>query len=205
MSSVPIARVRRSHVFSVPGTRIALYMRRACNYVQSMSRMIQIRNVPDSIHRTLKSRAALAGMSLSDYLLKELRLIAERPTMEEMRRRLQQREPVVLPNPRLRWSAPNETRGDSPRRLCGCRISVANTHRVSRPGENPCRWGSGSRAPLAGRGGRAGRQTARGNWPNLKRPRQRGGRGSAEPFTHPTSSRALVIANLGAAPQPDRL
>jgi len=59
--------------------------------------MIQIRNVPDSIHRTLKSRAALAGMSLSDYLLKEIRLIAERPTMEEMRKRLQQREPVILP------------------------------------------------------------------------------------------------------------
>jgi antitoxin FitA len=61
-----------------------------------MSRMIQIRNVPDSIHRTLKSRAALAGMSLSDYLLKEIRLIAERPTMEELRKRLQQRERVVL-------------------------------------------------------------------------------------------------------------
>jgi plasmid stability protein len=61
-----------------------------------MSRMIQIRNVPDSVHRTLKSRAALAGMSLSDYLLKEIRLIAERPTMEELRKRLQQREPVVL-------------------------------------------------------------------------------------------------------------
>jgi plasmid stability protein len=62
-----------------------------------MSRMIQIRNVPDTLHRTLKSRAALAGMSLSDYLLKEIRLVAERPTMEEMRRRLHQREPVHLP------------------------------------------------------------------------------------------------------------
>jgi len=62
-----------------------------------MSRMIQIRNVPDSVHRTLKSRAALAGMSLSDYLLKEIRLIAERPTMEEIRRRLEQLEPIVLP------------------------------------------------------------------------------------------------------------
>ena len=51
--------------------------------------MIQIRHVPDDIHRTLKSRAAKAGMSLSDYLLAELRHIAERPTMEEMRERLQ--------------------------------------------------------------------------------------------------------------------
>jgi plasmid stability protein len=62
-----------------------------------MSRMIQIRNVPDNIHRTLKSRAALAGMSLSDYLLKEIRLVAERPTMEEIRKRLEQLEPIVLP------------------------------------------------------------------------------------------------------------
>jgi len=53
-----------------------------------MSTMIQIRHVPDEIHRTLKSRAAKAGMSLSDYLLAELRQIAERPTMEEMRERL---------------------------------------------------------------------------------------------------------------------
>ena len=50
--------------------------------------MIQIRHVPDEMHRTLKSRAAKAGMSLSDYLLAELRQIAERPTMEEMRERL---------------------------------------------------------------------------------------------------------------------
>jgi len=59
--------------------------------------MIQVRNVPDKIHRILKSRAALAGMSLSAYLLAELRQIAERPTMEEIRKRLQQREPVNLP------------------------------------------------------------------------------------------------------------
>ena len=62
-----------------------------------MSRMIQIRNVPETLHRTMKARAAQAGMSLSDYLLAELRKIAERPTMDELRKRLQQREPVRLP------------------------------------------------------------------------------------------------------------
>jgi len=51
--------------------------------------MIQIRNVPDALHRKLKSRAALAGMSLSEYLLSEVRRVAERPTLEEMRARLQ--------------------------------------------------------------------------------------------------------------------
>jgi antitoxin FitA len=53
--------------------------------------MIQIRNVPDALHRHLKSRAALAGMSLSDYLLSELRQVAERPTLEELRARLARR------------------------------------------------------------------------------------------------------------------
>jgi plasmid stability protein len=50
--------------------------------------MIQIRNVPESLHRRLKARAALAGMSLSDYLLEEVRRAAERPTLDELRARL---------------------------------------------------------------------------------------------------------------------
>lgn len=53
-----------------------------------MSSMIQIRNVPDTLHHRLKSRAALAGMSLSEYLLRELREVGERPTVEELRTRL---------------------------------------------------------------------------------------------------------------------
>lgn len=59
--------------------------------------MIQIRNVPQLLHRKLKSRAALAGMSLSDYLLEEIRHVAERPTIEEMRTRLESRSAVTLP------------------------------------------------------------------------------------------------------------
>jgi plasmid stability protein len=61
-----------------------------------MSTMIQIRNVPDALHRRLKSRAALAGMSLSDYLLQQIREVAERPTIEEMRARLARRSPVSV-------------------------------------------------------------------------------------------------------------
>lgn len=59
-----------------------------------MSKMIQLRNVPDALHRTLKARAALAGMSLSDYLTAEITEIAERPTLNELRARLQRRKPV---------------------------------------------------------------------------------------------------------------
>ena len=58
--------------------------------------MIQVRNVPDTIHRTLKARAALAGMSLSDFLLAEIRQLVERPSLEELRERLHRREPVKL-------------------------------------------------------------------------------------------------------------
>lgn len=61
-----------------------------------MSKMIQLRHVPDPLHRTLKARAALEGMSLSDYLVTEIRRIAEHPTSAEMRQRLRQREPVEL-------------------------------------------------------------------------------------------------------------
>ena len=60
-----------------------------------MSKTIQLRNVPDALHRTLKRRAAMAGMSLSDYLLAEIREIAERPTLAEFRERLHRRKPVA--------------------------------------------------------------------------------------------------------------
>lgn len=61
-----------------------------------MSVMIQIRNVPSTLHRQLKSRAALEGMSLSEYLLREARRAVERPTPEEIQQRLATREPVRL-------------------------------------------------------------------------------------------------------------
>jgi plasmid stability protein len=62
-------------------------------------KLLQIRNVPDEVHRTLKSRAALAGMSLSEYALAELRRAAERPTREEIMQRV-----AARPRPRLRRS-----------------------------------------------------------------------------------------------------
>jgi plasmid stability protein len=64
-------------------------------YVFHMAKMIQLRNVPDKLHRLLKARAALEGMSLSEYLLAEIRRSAERPTLRELRERLHQRAPVV--------------------------------------------------------------------------------------------------------------
>jgi plasmid stability protein len=60
-----------------------------------MNAMIQIRNVPEALHRELKSRAALAGMSLSDYLLNEIRQVAERPTLDQLRARLASRAPIT--------------------------------------------------------------------------------------------------------------
>lgn len=49
-----------------------------------MSRTVQIRNVPDGVHRTLRSRAAAVGMSLSDYLLDEIVRVAERPAVGDV-------------------------------------------------------------------------------------------------------------------------
>lgn len=69
-------------------------MRNTCEYRNRMSRMIQIRDVPDALHRTLKARAALAGMSLSSYVLEIVRESATRPRIEEVRRRLADLEPV---------------------------------------------------------------------------------------------------------------
>jgi antitoxin FitA len=57
-----------------------------------MSKMVQLRHVPDALHRQLKARAALSGLPLSDYLIREVRKIALQPTPEEMRQRLRQRE-----------------------------------------------------------------------------------------------------------------
>jgi len=65
-----------------------------CNYANHMSTMIQIRHVPDPLHRKLKARAALEGKSLSDYLLREIKRVAERPTTEEIMERLARLSPV---------------------------------------------------------------------------------------------------------------
>ena len=56
---------------------------------------IQIRNVPEALHRKLKARAALAGMSLSDFLLAEIREVAARPTVDELRQRIARRGAVT--------------------------------------------------------------------------------------------------------------
>jgi antitoxin FitA len=61
-----------------------------------MSKMIQIRNVPDSLHRKLKARAATQGRSLSDYLLAEMARVAALPTREEMLARLHGRARTKL-------------------------------------------------------------------------------------------------------------
>lgn len=67
-----------------------------CANVVRMSKMIQVRNVPEDVHRRLKVRAASEGKTLSDYLLGEISEIARLPTLSEMRERLRGDEPVDL-------------------------------------------------------------------------------------------------------------
>lgn len=61
-----------------------------------MSTMIQIRNVPDDVHRSLKARSALLGMSLSDLILDELRAMAAVPSPQELQLELRQAEPFAM-------------------------------------------------------------------------------------------------------------
>ncbi len=65
-----------------------------------MSSMVQIRNVPEALHRRLKARAAIEGMSMSDYVLREIRKALDRPTRQEVLDRLARR-----PTRRLKGSA----------------------------------------------------------------------------------------------------
>jgi plasmid stability protein len=68
-------------------------MRATWPHASSMS-MIQIRNVPENLHRDLKARAARAGMTLSDYLLGLIRKAAERPEPDVLLMRLRELAPV---------------------------------------------------------------------------------------------------------------
>jgi plasmid stability protein len=60
-------------------------------------KMIQVRNVPEELHRALKARAALEGRTLSDYILAELPRLADRPTAEQVLARVRGRAPVGGP------------------------------------------------------------------------------------------------------------
>ncbi len=61
-----------------------------------MTKMIQVRNVPDAVHREAKSRAARAGLSLSDYILRELESALSVPPVEEVLARIASRQSPVL-------------------------------------------------------------------------------------------------------------
>jgi plasmid stability protein len=78
---------------------VSVDMRATCEHADRMSRMVQIRNVPDSLHRKLKVRAADVGQTLSDYLLAELERLAARPTRDEMLARIHGRKRVTLKTP----------------------------------------------------------------------------------------------------------
>jgi antitoxin FitA len=71
----------------------------ACAHASYMSKMVQIRHVPDALHRKLKIRAAEAGMTLSDYLRVEMERVAALPTREEMLARLHGRSRTKLKTP----------------------------------------------------------------------------------------------------------
>jgi antitoxin FitA len=60
-------------------------------------KMLQVRNVPDDLHRALKERAAREGTTMSELVLRELRRVAYRPSPEQLMARIRQRTPVGGP------------------------------------------------------------------------------------------------------------
>lgn len=68
-----------------------------------MSTMIQIRNVPDDLHRAAKARAAMLGLTLSDLALQALEREMATPTWEEMAARIAALPPVELEKPAAEW------------------------------------------------------------------------------------------------------
>jgi plasmid stability protein len=63
------------------------------------TKMIQIRHVPEAVHARLKARAAAAGMSLSDYLLREITSLASRPTWDEIFEEIDREGPALKGEP----------------------------------------------------------------------------------------------------------
>jgi plasmid stability protein len=104
-----------------------------------MTAMIQIRNVPDALHPRLKSRAVLAGMSLSDYLLAEIRRVAERPTLDELRARLERRSgitPAIAPAEAVRAERGRKRSSSMPLR-CSKRFCARQRQRRWKGGYSP--------------------------------------------------------------------
>jgi plasmid stability protein len=64
-----------------------------CKHVAAM-KMLQVRNIPDDLHRSLKERAAREGTTMSELVLRELPRLAHRPSPEQVLARIREREPV---------------------------------------------------------------------------------------------------------------
>jgi len=78
------------------GAKGLIDMRTALSHVQHMSKMVQIRNVPDEVHKALKARAAKEGMSLSDFLRREVTRVSGTLSLQEAFERARSRGPVEL-------------------------------------------------------------------------------------------------------------
>ncbi len=71
-------------------------MRCTCTHAPRMNKYIQIRNVSPSLHKILMARAKEEGLSLSEYLRREMSALASRPTMKQIYERIRRRKPVKL-------------------------------------------------------------------------------------------------------------
>ena len=99
---VPGQRHTANGILKGPNGSLLIDMCTKCKHVAHMSKMIQIRHVPEALHRALRARAARAGMTLSDYLRAELARAVEQLTPDELRERLATLEPAAVREPPAR-------------------------------------------------------------------------------------------------------
>lgn len=95
--------MKAAEVFDMSGARVN---------VMHMPKMIQIRNVPDELHKELKIRAAAAGMSLSDYIKRELSRGTRKSTIREIAARARSRPEQPGVNAQRTVEIIRESRGD---------------------------------------------------------------------------------------------
>lgn len=75
-------------------------MNRSCLHEHAMNTVIQIRNVPAVLHRRLKARAAIEGLSMSRYIMREMEKVLDRPSRRELLEAIRaQPEAVLNPSP----------------------------------------------------------------------------------------------------------
>src|ERR1039457_5729349 len=166
-----------------------------------MPTMIQLRHVPDDLHRKLKARAAMEGLSLSDYLIREVRQIAEKPTMSEMMERLARLTPVHLKTPPAEMVRALRDGRDRDWRIGADGGAARDRRRRARARTSLPRGGDAACAPPSGPGDCPRVTPLLPDRRTAAQSRRAGTRSPERPAVGTPHSRTVCPAHLATAPQ----